>query len=88
MTFQDLLVVERHVAELCSAAGCTSLPVMRPLDYDRVDIDVELWVRQPLDREALRAALSRRLADEGRLWDVWPAGETKLCVSAREEEEE
>ena len=88
MTFQDLLAVERHVAELCSEMGRDQLPVMRPLDYDRVDVDVGPWARQPLERESLRAALARRLADEGRLWDVWPDGETKLCVSAREEEEE
>ena len=88
MTFQDLLVVERHVAELCSEMGRDRLPVMRPLDYDCVDIDTRTWIHRPQDRASLRAALAGRLSAEGRLWDVWPAGETWLCVSVREEEEE
>ena len=40
MTFDDMMAVERHVADLMSGTG-RQLPVMLSKEYDRVDIDAK-----------------------------------------------
>lgn len=67
MTFDDMRVVEAHVADL-HAGG---LPVMLSKAYDRVDVDAS-----KLDSTAagnLVDALAQSLGRKGYPWDVWMA---------------
>ena len=68
MTFEDMRVVEAHVADLRAGAE-PKLPVMLSKTYDRVDIDA-----RKLDSQAACALvdlLSQELGRKGYLWDVW-----------------
>lgn len=83
MTFDDTMTVEAYVvAVLCD--GEPRPPVMRRLDYDRVDIDMSKW---PDDRRDSFAGRLRGALSDRHTWDVWFAdrGRGTLCVSEREE---
>ena len=86
MTFEDMRVVERYVAEI-HAGG---LPVMLSTEYDRVDVDArKLSCGDAVD---LVDRLAQSLGRKGYIWDVWV--ETSLAspadrmipVAEREEE--
>lgn len=85
MTYEDMTVVERYVAE-----QGYSLPVMLSKEYDRVDIDTQSTAALPGDKvEELVDGLAQALGRKGYLWDVWrngPGG-TTIHVSEREIEE-
>lgn len=86
MTYEDMAVVERYVAE-----QGYSLPVMLSKEYDRVDIDTQSTAALPEDRIAeLVDGLAQALGRKGYLWDVWrngPGG-TTIHVSEKETEED
>lgn len=87
MTFDDMQVVERHVADL-RAGEEPKLPVMLSKAYDRVDVDA-----RKLDSQAacnLVDALAQSLGRKGYLWDVWMSlgtrrGDQVVHVAEREE---
>ena len=83
MTFDDMRVVEAHVADL-HAGG---LPVMLSKAYDRVDVDA-----RKLDSQAacnLVDALAQSLGRKGYLWDVWmDTNDHMVHVAEREREAE
>jgi hypothetical protein len=65
MTFEDMKVVETHVADL-HAGG---LPVMLSTEYDRVDVDArKLSCGDAVD---LVDRLAQSLGRKGYIWDVW-----------------
>lgn len=67
MTFEDMRVVEAHVADL-HAGG---LPVMFSTEYDRVDVDArKLSCGDAVD---LVDRLAQSLGRKGYIWDVWVA---------------
>ena len=68
MTFDDMQVVERHVADL-RAGEEPKLPVMLSTEYDRVDIDAKAL--SSTDACALVDRLAQSLGRKGYLWDVW-----------------
>ena len=77
MTFDDMQVVERHVADL-RAGEEPKLPVMLSTEYDRVDIDARsLCCSDAVD---LMDQLAQSLGRKGYLWDVWV--ETSLTSPA------
>lgn len=65
MTFEDVRVVEAHVADL-HAGG---LPVMLSTEYDRVDVDARALGAYGID--ALVDRLAQSLGRKGYVWDVW-----------------
>lgn len=83
MTFEDMRVVETHVADL--RAGLEpKLPVMLSKAYDRVDVDT-----RKLDSQAagnLVDALAQSLGRKGYLWDVWMATDGRMIHVAEREE--
>ena len=84
MTFEDMRVVERYVADL-HAGG---LPVMLSTEYDRVDIDAKAL--SSTDACALVDRLAQSLGRKGYLWDVWMSlgtrrGDQIVHVAEREE---
>lgn len=68
MTFDDMQVVESHVADL-RAGEEPKLPVMLSTEYDRVDIDARKL--SSTDACALVDRLAQSLGRKGYLWDVW-----------------
>ena len=68
MTFDDMMVVERYVADLMSGTG-RQLPVRLSKKPDRVDIDVKGL--SSTDACALMDGLAQSLGRKGYLWDVW-----------------
>ena len=87
MTFDDMRVVEVHVADLRSGLE-PQLPVMLSKEYDRVDIDARKL--SSTDACALVDRLAQSLGRKGYLWDVWMATgkrqrEQIIHVSEREE---
>lgn len=87
MTFDDMQVVEWHVADL-RAGEEPKLPVMLSTEYDRVDIDAKAL--SSTDACALVDRLAQSLGRKGYLWDVWMAlgkhpGEQIIHVAEREE---
>ena len=83
MTFDDMQVVERHVADL--RAGLEpKLPVMLSRTYDRVDVDA----RKLGGPEAVHLvdALAQSLGRKGYLWDVWMATDDRIIHVAEREE--
>ena len=90
MTFDDMQVVERHVADL-RAGEEPKLPVMLSTEYDRVDIDAKAL--SSTDACALVDRLAQSLGRKGYLWDVWMSlgtrrGDQVVHVSEREREAE
>ena len=85
MTYEDMTVVERCVAE-----QGYSLPVMLSKEYDRVDVDTQSTAALPMGGvEKLVDGLAQALGRKGYLWDVWrngPGG-TTIHVSERETKE-
>lgn len=83
VTFEDMRVVETHVADL--RAGLEpKLPVMLSKAYDRVDVDT-----RKLDSQAagnLVDALAQSLGRKGYLWDVWMATDGRMIHVAEREE--
>ena len=87
MTFDDMRVVETHVADLRSGLE-PKLPVMLSKTYDRVDVDA-----RKLDSQAACALvdqLAQSLGRKGYIWDVWrdlgrKPWEQIIHVSEREE---
>lgn len=65
MTFEDMRVVETHVADL-HAGG---LPVMLSTEYDRVDVDARAL--GACGTAALADRLAQSLGRKGYAWDVW-----------------
>lgn len=87
MTFDDMQVVERHVADL-RAGEEPKLPVMLSKKYDRVDIDAKAL--SSTDACALVDRLAQSLGRKGYLWDVWMSlgtrrGDQIVHVAEREE---
>ena len=87
MTFDDMQVVERHVADL-RAGEEPKLPVMLSKEYDRVDIDAKAL--SSTDACALVDRLAQSLGRKGYLWDVWMSLGTRrsdqiVHVAEREE---
>ena len=87
MTFDDMQVVERHVADL-RAGEEPKLPVMLSKEYNRVDIDAKAL--SSTDACALVDALAQSLGRKGYLWDVWMSlgtrrGDQIVHVAEREE---
>lgn len=87
MTFDDMQVVERHVADL-RAGEEPKLPVMLSTEYDRVDIDAKAL--SSTDACALVDRLAQSLGRKGYLWDVWMSlgthrGDQIVHVAEREE---
>lgn len=87
MTFDDMQVVERHVADL-RAGEEPKLPVMLSKEYDRVDIDAKAL--SSTDACALVDRLAQSLGRKGYLWDVWMSlgawrGDQIIHVAEREE---
>lgn len=87
MTFDDMQVVERHVADL-RAGEEPKLPVMLSTEYDRVDIDAKAL--SSTDACALVDRLAQSLGRKGYLWDVWMSlgtrrGDRIVHVAEREE---
>lgn len=87
MTFDDMQVVERHVADL-RAGEEPKLPVMLSTEYDRVDIDAKAL--SSTDACALVDRLAQSLGRKGYLWDVWMSlgtrrGDQVVHVAEREE---
>ena len=83
MTFEDMQVVERHVADL-RAGKEPKLPVTLSKVYDRVDVDA-----RRLDSQAacnLVDALAQSLGRKGYLWDVWMAMNDRMIHVAEREE--
>lgn len=90
MTFDDMQVVERHVADL-RAGEEPKLPVMLSKEYDRVDIDAKAL--SSTDACALVDRLAQSLGRKGYLWDVWMSlgtrrGDQIVHVAEREREAE
>ena len=81
MTFDDMRVVEAHVADIRSG-----LPVMLSTEYDRVDVDATKLD----DAEAGRLVdlLAQELGRKGYLWDVWTVDGRMVHVAEREREAE
>lgn len=83
MTFDDMQVVERYVADL-RAGEEPKLPVMLSTEYDRVDVDAGGLSCD--DAEVLACRLSQSLGRKGYLWDVWiTAVDRMIHVAEREE---
>ena len=88
MTFDDMQVVERYVADLVSGTG-SRLPVMLSKEYDRVDIDATALAGMDLPTFVDRLAQS--LGRKGYVWDVWrdmDSGSYGQFVHVSEREEE
>ena len=68
MTFDDMMVIERHLAYHMSGTG-KQLPVMLSKEYDRVDIDAKGL--SSTIACALVDGLAQSLGHKGYLWDVW-----------------
>ena len=90
MTFNDMQVVERHVADLRSGLE-PQLPVMLSTEYDRVDVDARKL--SSTDACALVDSLVQSLGRKGYLWDVWMSlgkqrGDQMIHVAERERETE
>lgn len=87
MTFEDMQVVETHVADLRTGLE-PKLPVMLSKAYDRVDIDARKL--SSTDACALVDQLAQSLGRKGYLWDVWMSlgkrrGDQMIHVAEREE---
>lgn len=83
VTFEDMQVVERHVADL--RAGLEpKLPVMLSTEYDRVDVDARAL--DAYDIDALVDRLAQSLGRKGHLWDVWMATNDRIIHVAEREE--
>ena len=90
MTFDDMRVVERHVAELRSGLE-PGIPVMLSKVYDRVDVDARKL--SSMDACTLVDQLAQSLGRKGYLWDVWMdlgkrPWEQMIHVAEREREAE
>ena len=90
MTFDDMMTVEQHVADLVSGTG-RQLPVMLSKKNDRVDIDAKGL--SSTDACALVDRLAQSLSRKGYLWDVWMSlgvrrDDQVIHVSERETEED
>lgn len=72
MTFDDMRVVEAHVADL-HAGG---LPVMLSTEYDRVDVDARAL--GACGTVTLVDRLAQSLGRKGYLWDVWMATDDRI----------
>lgn len=82
MTFEDMTVVERYVADKGHR-----LPVMLSGVYDRVDIETPGLGEGEV--AALVDGLAQALGRKGYVWDVWTEpGDSVIHVSERETEEE
>ena len=81
MTFDDLQVVERHATAVANEMGVDHAPVMRPAEYDRVDIDTTYMPGADIGEFIER--LTQSLRKQGYAWDVWLNG---LLVSVSEKE--
>ena len=68
MTFADLMVVERHVADIVSGTG-SRLPAMLSKEYDRIDIDATALAG--MDLRTFVDRLAQSYGRKGYLWDVW-----------------
>jgi len=82
MTFDDLQVVERHAIAVANEMGVPHAPVMRPAEYDRVDIDTTYMPGADINEFVEKLAQSMRA--QGYAWDVWLNG---LLISVSEKEE-
>lgn len=83
MTFEDMRVVERHVADVYPGG----LPTMLSVDYDRVDVDATRL--DDAGAERLVDRLSQELGRKGYLWDVWTTADGRMIhVAEREREAE
>ena len=88
MTFDDMMTVEQHVADLVSGTG-RQLPVMLSKEYDRIDIDAKGL--SSTDACALVDRLAQSLGRGGYHWDVWMSLGTRrddqiIHVAERKEE--
>lgn len=87
MTFADLMVVERHVADIVSGTG-SRLPAMLSKEYDRIDIDATALAG--MDLRTFVDRLAQSFDRKGCLWDVWrdadPGGFTQVVHVAEREE--
>jgi hypothetical protein len=84
VTFEDMRVVEAHVADL-HAGG---LPVMLSTEYDRVDVDARAL--GACGTVTLVDRLAQSLGRKGYIWDVWVDGVSNpnnrmIHVAEREE---
>lgn len=85
MTFNDMTVVERYVADLVSGTG-RQLPVMLSKEYDRVDIDATALTG--MDLTTFIDRLAQSLGRKGFVWDVWRDSDSGRFVHVSEREEE
>lgn len=84
MTFNDMTVVERYVADLVSGTG-RQLPVMLSKEYDRVDIDATALTG--MDLTTFIDRLAQSLGRKGFVWDVWRDSDSGRFVHVSEREE-
>ena len=82
MTTDDLTAVERHSNAVAHELGASMPPVMKPADFDRIDIDVTYIPNVDVHEFVEKLAMS--LHRQGYAWDVWLNG---LLVSVSEREE-
>jgi len=82
MTFNDARLVEAWVADIVWLLKCDGLPVMKPVEFDRVDIDVTRMDAAKVPEFTKR--LAEAVRNNGRGWEVWRNG---AMVSVSEPEE-
>ena len=84
MTTDDLTAVERHANAVAHELGASMPPVMKPADFDRIDIDVTYIPN--VDAREFIEKLAMSLRAQGYAWDVWANGPL-VSVSEKEEAE-
>ena len=82
MTTDDLTAVERHSNAVAHELGASMPPVMKPADFDRIDIDVTYIPNVDVHEFIEKLAMSLR--GQGYAWDVWANGPL-VSVSEKEE---
>lgn len=82
VTFDDARLVEAWVADITRLLTCGGLPVAKPVEFDRIDIDVTRMGAAKVPEFMKRLAAVVR--NNGQCWEVWRNG-TMVSVSEPEE---
>jgi hypothetical protein len=82
VTFNDARLVEAWVADIAWLMKCDGLPVMKPVEFDRIDVDVTRMDTAKVPEFTKR--LAEVVRNNGRCREVWRNG---AMVSVSEPEE-
>lgn len=82
VTFDDALLVEARAADITGRMKCGGMPVTKPVEFDRIDIDVTRMGAAKVPEFMKR--LAEAVRNNGQCWEVWLNG-TRVSVSEPEE---